>query len=60
MESITMSTILTDIGTFFTQALTWVGNVCETIVSEPLLLIFVAMGVAGVAIGYVSRLIRVS
>lgn len=55
-----MDALLTSITTFFTQALIWVGNVCTTIVNTPLLLIFVAMGVAGVAIGYVSRLIRVS
>lgn len=60
MEGSTLTTILTDIGAFFGEALDWVAEVCSSIVSQPLLLIFVAMVVAGVAIGYVSRLIRVS
>lgn len=56
---VTLSTILTDIGTFFTQAITWLGQVLDVVVSNPVLLIMVvAMPVAGVAIGYLSRLIR--
>jgi len=56
---VTLSTILTDIGTFFTQAISWLGQVLDVVVSNPVLLIMVvAMPVAGVAIGYLSRLIR--
>lgn len=59
MTEITMSTILTDIGTFFTQSVTWMGDVLDTIVSSPaLLLMVIAMPVVGFAVGLLSRLIR--
>ncbi len=59
MAEITMSTILTDIGTFFTQSVTWMGDVLDTIVSSPaLLLMVIAMPVVGFAVGLLSRLIR--
>lgn len=59
-EAVTMEAILTQVGTFLTQAITWMGNVLETIVSEPaLLLMVIAMPVAGFAVGLLNRLIRV-
>ena len=54
-----MSTFLTDIGTFFTQAITWLGDVLDVIVSNPVLLIMVvAMPIVGFAVGLLGRLIR--
>lgn len=59
MEEITLSTILTDVGSFFTQAVTWMGDVVEFIISNPLcLLLVVALPVSGYAIGAVKRIIR--
>ena len=59
-EAVTMEAILTQVGTFLTQAITWMGDVLETIVSEPaLLLMVIAMPVAGFAVGLLNRLIRV-
>lgn len=59
MTESTMSTILTDIGTFFTQAVTWMGDVLDVIVGNPILLVMVvAMPVVGFAVGLLSRLIR--
>lgn len=59
-EAVTMEAILTQVGTFLTQAITWMGNVLDTIVSEPaLLLMVIAMPVAGFAVGLLNRLIRV-
>lgn len=59
-EEVTMEAILTQVGTFLTQAITWMGNVLDTIVSEPaLLLMVIAMPVAGFAVGLLNRLIRV-
>lgn len=59
VETTTMATILESIGTFFTSAIGWLGQVLDVVVSNPVLLIMVvAMPVAGVAIGYLSRLIR--
>ena len=59
MTEITMQSILTEIGTFFTQSVTWMGDVLDTIVSSPaLLLMVIAMPVVGFAVGLLSRLIR--
>ena len=35
----TLSTVLTDVGSVFTSFIGYVGSVCETIVSNPLLLL---------------------
>ncbi|MFQ6724594.1 MAG: hypothetical protein ACLRFE_04630 [Clostridia bacterium] len=54
-----MSAFLTDIGTFFTQAITWLGDVLTEVTSTPALLVMViAMPVCGFAVGLLSRLIR--
>ena len=54
-----MSAILTEIGTFFTQAVTWLGDVLDVIVANPVLLILVvAMPVCGFAVGLLNRLIK--
>lgn len=56
--AITMSSILTDVGTFVTQAQVWIGNFVDTIVSHPLLLMFVIMSVVGFGVGLIRRLIN--
>lgn len=54
-----MSAFLTEVGTFFTQAMSWLGTVLETVTSEPALLVLcIAMPVCGFAVGLLSRLIR--
>lgn len=54
-----MTAFLTEIGTFFTQAVTWMGDVLDVIVENPALLVLViAMPVVGFAVGLLSRLIR--
>lgn len=59
MPEITMQTILTDIGTFFTQSVDWMGDVLNVIVTNPTLLVMVvAMPVVGFSVGLLSRLIR--
>ena len=35
-----METILTDVGTVFTSAVGWVGEVATTIAGEPVLMLF--------------------
>ena len=61
MTETTMSTILTEIGTFFTQAVSWLGDILDVIVSNPVLLIMVvAMPVIGFAVGLLNRLFRVN
>lgn len=54
-----MATLLGDIGTFFTQSITWLGDVLDTVTGSPALLIMViAMPIVGFAVGLLSRLIR--
>lgn len=54
-----LTPILDQIGGFFTEAIGWLGEVLSTVTSSPVLMIMVVcMPVAGVAIGYLSRLIR--
>lgn len=54
-----MSTFLTNIGTFFTQAIDWLGDVLTTITNNPALTVVVlAMPICGFAVGLLSRLIR--
>lgn len=55
----TMSTFLESIGTFFTQSITWLGNVLDVIVENPALTVMVlAMPIVGFAVGLLGRLIR--
>lgn len=51
--------LLQNIGTFFTTSITWLGQVLNTVVSTPALLIMVlAMPICGFAVGLLTRLIR--
>lgn len=54
-----MATFLGNIGTFFTQSITWLGDVLDVVTENPALLVLViAMPVVGFAVGLLSRLIR--
>lgn len=54
-----MTAFLGNIGTFFTQALTWLGDVLDVITTDPALLVLViAMPIVGFAVGLLGRLIR--
>lgn len=54
-----MSAFLTEIGTFFTQSISWLSTVLDTVTESPALLVLViAMPVVGFAVGLLSRLIR--
>ena len=58
-ETSAMSAFLTTIGEFFTQAITWLGDVLDTIVANPALTVMVlAMPIVGFAVGLLGRLIR--
>ena len=57
--ALTLASFLTDVGTFLTQAITWMGSVLTVVTSNPPLMVMVlAIPIAGVAIGFLSRLIR--
>lgn len=54
-----LSTFLTNVGSFLTAAIGWIGSVLNTVMDNPALFVLVlAIPIAGVAIGYLSRLIR--
>lgn len=53
----TMTSLLTDLGTVVTQALTWTGNVAETITTTPILLLTTGFLVLGGAVGIFGRLL---
>lgn len=59
MAELTMSAFLTEIGTFFTQSVTWLGDVLDVVTGNPALTVMVlAMPIVGFAVGLLSRLIR--
>ena len=53
-----MAALLTDIGLFFAQFMTWAGNISQAVINSPLLLISFAVGVSGIAITFFRRLLR--
>lgn len=59
LEAYTLSQLLTDMGSVFTALIGYVGNVCETIVSQPLLLIGIAIPLAFAVVSFVRRLFYV-
>lgn len=58
-ETYTLAALLADVTTILTSVVSWIGTFVQVICSNPLLLLFVVIGVAGVAIGFINRLIRV-
>lgn len=55
--TITMSTLLTDLGAVVTQVFDWVTTIATTITSTPLLLLTTGFLVLGGAIGIFGRLL---
>lgn len=57
--AVTITTLLTSVGTVFTQVLTWAGKVGETVVGTPVLLLFcVGVPLCGLGVGFFTRLLR--
>lgn len=52
-----MATLLTDLGTVATSVIDYVGNVCEVIVGQPLLLLTVGFLFIGGVVGIFGRLL---
>ena len=56
--TVTIGTLLTNVGTVFTSAIGWVGEVAETITGEPILLLAcVGIPLCGLGIGMFKRLL---
>lgn len=52
-----MESLLTDIGSVVTQVIAWVGDVADTIVDTPILLLTTGFLVIGGAVGIFGRLL---
>ena len=57
MEEVTLATVLTDIGSVFTSFTGYISDICDVIVSNPLLLVGFATSFVFVIIGLVRRFI---
>lgn len=56
-----MSTFLGNIGTFFTQSMTWMGDVLDKVIENPALTVLVlAMPICGFAVGLLRRIININ
>lgn len=55
MES-TLQTVLNDIGTVFTSLIGYVGDVCETIIGNPILLLGFTIPFAFAIVKFVKRM----
>lgn len=54
-----LESFLTDVGTFFTKSIEWLGQVLDTVTDNPALMVMVlAIPICGFAVGLLSRLIR--
>lgn len=55
----TIATLVGNVGDIFTAAMSWAASVGSTIVSTPLLLMFVIIPLVGLGVGLFKRLINV-
>lgn len=57
--AVTITTLLTDVGKVFTQVIAWAGDVGETIVGDPVLMLFcIGIPLCGLGVGMFGRLLR--
>lgn len=54
-----LSAILTDVSSFVTSGISWVGSYVGAITSNPLIEAFVIVSFVGLGIGLIKRLVRV-
>lgn len=56
--SATISSLVGDVSTIVTSAVTWIGQYVNAVTSNPLIEMFVIIGFVGLGVGLISRLIR--
>lgn len=56
--AVTMATILDSVGLVVTEGLDWLTQTVTTVSGQPLLLMFVVIGLIGTGIGLMLRIIR--
>lgn len=55
--AVTLASILSDVGSIVTAAISWIGDYIEAIAANPLLLLFVIVPLVGLGIGLIKRMI---
>lgn len=58
-DTITVSTILTNVSSLVTESVKWVSSFVGAITSNPLILAFVIVAFVGLGVGLIKRLVRV-
>lgn len=53
-----MASLIEQITTFLTQALVWIGQILTFAVAQPLILFFMAVGLAGAMFRWARRLVH--
>lgn len=59
MEAMTLETIITNVGSIITAAMTWATSAVSFITSNPLILMFVLISLVGIGVGLVRRFLNV-
>lgn len=54
-----ISTLVTDVGSLVTGAVSWIGSFVGAITGNPLILGFVLVALVGLGVGLINRLIHV-
>lgn len=57
--AITVGSLVSDVGTIFTGAMGWAGDVGDAIAGNPLLLMFVLVPIVGLGIGIFRRMLGI-
>lgn len=55
---VSVQSLMTDVGTIVTQAITWVGSYAGAITSNAIIEIFVIVAFVGLGVGLIKRMIR--
>lgn len=56
---LTLSTLITDVGTVLTALLSWIVSIFNAAISSPIVLVFIVMALIGVAVGFARKLMHV-
>lgn len=57
MEAVTIATLLGNVTTMVTSAVSWVGSFVGAITGNPLILMFVIVSFVGLGVGLIRRLV---
>lgn len=57
METVTLATILQNVGSVVTSAVSWMGDIVSFITSNPLVLLFVTISLVGLGVGLLGRVL---